>query len=454
MMQLSQIAEWLQVDLLGEDVEVTQVVTDSRCVTPGALFVAIAGPKYNGHDYLKEAKERGAVAAVVSCPSQESLTYLFVGDTLTAYARIAAFFRNNGKCPVVSLTGTCGKTTVKSMLGHVLSGFGETLMTHANHNNQIGVPQTLVRIRDKHEYAVVEVGANHVGEIEQMACVIQPDVALITNIGAGHLQGFGDVQCVMSEKASLLSHLKSTGVAVLNQDQPFFNDLLKRLKHQQPVISFGLSNDAVVRAEDVSLDDSGCAQYNLMIHQKIHSRVILPLLGRHQVMNSLATIAVCLALDLHLSQVVESLKTLPQVPGRMSPYKLRSGALVIDDSYNANPDSFEAALDVLANCPQPQILVMGDMVELGEDAQRFHQKVGLRAKELGIQKILAHGPGSAESVRMFGAEGEIFESHEMLLNRLDALVHNKVSVLIKGSHSSQMHAVAASVLHEETEAYA
>lgn len=453
MIQLSDLAAWLQVDLLGQDYEISQVVTDSRCVTPGALFVAIMGPSHDGHDYLKEACERGAVAAIVARPCSESMSYLFVGDTLSTYARIAAYFRHNASCPVVALTGTCGKTTVKSMLGHVLSHFGETLMTHANHNNQVGVPQTLVRLKAKHEFAVVEVGANHVGEIEQMATVIEPDVALITNVGHGHLEGFGGIHHVMKEKSSLFSHLKPGGIAVINGDQPYQEEMSRRLKHSQKIVTFGLASNAIVRAEDIIVDQQGCASYTLIVHDRVVTKVRLSLLGDHQVSNSLAALAVCYALDINLLQSAARLATLPQVPGRMNPYKLRTGALVIDDSYNANPDSFNVALSVLSRCSSPRVLVMGDMAELGDEAVHFHQVLGQKAKSLNLDQLLAVGDQSAETVRHFGSGGQLFESQDLLLKHLEKLVHNEVSILIKGSNSSQMNKIASVIVKEETEAY-
>ena len=239
----------------------------------------------------------------------------------------------------------------------------------------------------------------------------------------------------------------------MNSDQPYQEEMSKRLRHGQKIVTFGLDAQAVVRAEDILIDQQGCACYTLMVHDRVVTKVHLSLLGEHQVSNSLAALAVCYALDVNLLQASSRLATLPQVPGRMSPYKLRTGALVIDDSYNANPDSFDVALTVLSRCPSPRVLVMGDMEELGDEAAHFHMMLGQKAKMLHIDQLLAVGSKSAEAVKHFGLGGELFESHDLLLKRLDKLVHNKISVLIKGSNSSQMHKVASGIIKEETEAY-
>jgi UDP-N-acetylmuramoyl-tripeptide--D-alanyl-D-alanine ligase len=446
MVKLSDLAQWLQVDIQGRDIEITSVVTDSKSVIPGSLFVALSGPNYDGHDFLADAQSRGAVAALVSCPMTGDMSYVFVGDTLRALGRLAAYYRAQVSCPVIGLTGTCGKTTVKAMLAHVLSGVGHTLVTHANHNNQVGVPQTLLRLRSDHDYAVVECGANRIGEIATLAHMVKPNVAIITNVGEGHLLGFGDVSQVVREKSQLLGSLVAEGVAVLNADQPYFASMAKKLSDTQTIVSFGLTASAMVSARDIISDTEARASFMLVVNGRPEGRVHLPLLGAHQVSNALAVVAATMSIGVSMGHIKKALETVPEVPGRMVRREAINEAIILDDTYNANPWSFEVALQTLASYAGDQLLVIGDMAELGNEAKQYHQRLGQRASELGIKKMMACGQWSSYTADAFLGEATIFATRKELVARMRQVLHNEMVVLVKGSNCAKMGEVVEALL--------
>ncbi len=448
-MMLSDLAKHLGVTCAFDEVIFSGVKTDSRAVVPGDFFVALQGPQYDGHDFLSQAKAKGAVAVLVSKPIQIDLPFLMVEHTLPAFGRVGHFFRSQVKCPVIALTGTCGKTTVRTMLAHILSQFGPTLSNAENHNNQIGVPQTLVRLNAEHCFAVVECGTDHHGEIPALSAIVEPDVALITNVDAGHLDGLGSIEQVLKEKSALLGGLKHQGFAILNADQPYLNDMKKHLLGDQKVITFGVSHEAEVRATDVRLGKWGCAHFMLSLRGRPEGEIQLTLPGEHQIANALAAVAVCVSLGLALDKVRKALSSVPQVPGRLVMRKGLHGSLVLDDAYNAGPRSFEAALKVLAASPGKHMLVMGEMRELAEEGERYHRKVGEMALSLGVDRLLAYGDLCRHTVSAFGQGAEYFETRESMLSSLTAMVQEGWTLLIKGSFSTKMSEIVEAILAKD-----
>lgn len=447
MFKLTEIAEWLAVDLNGEDCEINSIVTNSEEVTKGALFVALVGPKHDGHDYVNRAIEKGAVAVMVSRPITQTVSHLLVQDTLLGFAELGRFYRSRVSCPVIGLTGTCGKTTVKAMLAHVLAQQGTTLATQANHNNRVGVPQTLVKLRPEHQYAVVECGINEPGEMACLAKMVEPSIAIITNIGPGHLEGLGDETQVAHEKSQLLDHLRPDGVAILNADQPFLDEMKTKLTGKQKLITFGLSEQAEVRAKEIELDGQGYPRFQLEVNGVDYGVFHLPLLGQYQVLNALVVIAACLELAVPIDAIRSALQTVVGVKGRMHTREGINGAVILDDAYNANPTSFEAALQVLAaHQKKHKVVVMGDMKELGERAEQYHQEIGKQAANLGVDYLLVCGDLSQHAVACFSGNAKTFFDRKELVATLRQLLHNDMVVLVKGSHSSKMDEVVEAVL--------
>ena len=448
---VSALAGALNVCPLEVDVPLGGVKTDTRyLLKPGELFVALQGPNHDGHDYLQQAKDKGAVAAVVSrsVPAVD-LPQWVVPDTLATLGQIGLFYRRKTTCPVIALTGTCGKTSVRTMLAHVLKHFGETLSNEANHNNQIGVPQTLVQLGSHHAFAAIECGTDHLGEIAILSAMVEPEIALITNVDAGHLQGIGSIGQVLEEKSSMLDYLKPNGTAILNADQPYLEHMQSRLGKGQSVLTFGLSDQAGVSAKEIRYDQHGCPAFMLTIGGRPAQRIQLPLPGDHQVVNALAVVAVCLVLDLPIQEVSGALASTPAVPHRLMRRRGLRGSVLLDDTYNANPRSFEAALKVLAAEKGKKLLVMGEMRELGPEEDRYHREVGELASGLKIDAVMAYGDLCQHTVEAFGAGATFFESREAIAKQLAVVLDKNWVVLVKGSHSTKMVEVVEAVLAEE-----
>ncbi len=449
MKQLSALSAFLQLPKLSHDVPLVGVKTDTRDLHPGELFVALKGPCHDGHDFVSKAKELGAVAAVVSRSVPVDLPQWVVEDTLATFGQIGHFYRQQVHCPVIAITGTCGKTSVRTMLTHVLSDFGEVLTNTANHNNQIGVPQTLVRLQDHHAYAVVECGTNYMGEIAKLSAMVAPDIAIITNVDAGHLEGIGSVDQVLQEKSSMLGFIKPNGIAILNADQPYLAAMQGHLVASQQLMPFGNSPKAMVKAEHVIFDAQGCARFQVTFKGGSPQQFRLPLPGEHQVMNALAVIAACIRLDLTLEDVAKSLEKAPGVPRRLVRRNGLRGSVLLDDSYNANPRSFAAALQVLAAQASKKLLVMGEMRELGSDARLYHQQVGEKAAELGIDAIVAYGELCKHTVDAFGSCALYFESRSAMIEYLLREIDKDWTLLIKGSLSTKMIEVVEAMSAQE-----
>jgi len=434
---LSEAARVLDVVRHGADVTFSGLSIDTRTIRKGNLFVALQGPNFDGHNYLQQAQCEGAVAAAVTHLVESTLPQLEVGDTRVAMGQLAAYWRSRFDLPLVAVTGSNGKTSVREMLAAILRPCGDTLVTHGNLNNDFGVPLTLSGLSDAHRYAVIEFGANHVGEIAYLADIAKPTVALVTNAAPAHLEGFGDLDGVAHAKGELFEHLSDDGVCVINADDAYAG-LWVSLAASRRVITFGLVENADVHAtwqgdmngSDVSLHTpAGDVEFHL------------PLPGRHSVMNALAASAAAIALGISPEIIASGLSTLHTVGGRWQPCKGLRGAQLVNDTYNANPGSLGAALELLADSHDECWLVLGDMGELGDAGEVLHRQMGVQAREAGLRYLFALGALAAAAADAFGEGGETFESLDALVKRLREQLHPGVTVLVKGSRAMRMERV-------------
>jgi len=443
---LSEIAAPVRGRLVGADVAFSAVSTDSRKIEPGQLFVALAGPNFDGHDYLNEVAGKGAVAALVEREVPDvALPQLLVGDSRLALGRLGAFNRQAYTGPLAAVTGSSGKTTVKEMLASILrAGLnGPVLATRGNLNNDLGVPLTLLELAPEHVGAVIELGASRLGEIGYTADLTKAQVAIITNAGTAHVGEFGGPDKIVEAKGEILEGIGADGVAVLNKDDPAFA-IWKRRVRGRPVLSFALDNAAAdFHASTLTRDARGCQAFRL--HGPAgEAHIQLNLLGVHNVANALAAAAAAHALGVPLAGIVEGLQALSPVKGRAVAQLAANGVRVIDDSYNANPASMCAAVDILAGFSGRTVLVLGDMGELGEWAEQGHREVGAYAAGK-VSALYAVGPLMTYAVDAFGTQGRHFADQASLIQALAAEQDQNTTILIKGSRSAAMDKVVAAL---------
>ncbi|MBC9252105.1 UDP-N-acetylmuramoyl-tripeptide--D-alanyl-D-alanine ligase [Pseudomonas alcaligenes] len=442
---LSEVAAALNARVLGTDVAFAAVSSDSRKIAAGQLFIALVGPNFDGHDYLAEVAAKGAVAALVQreVPGA-SLPQLLVQDTRIALGQLGALNRNAFAKPLAAVTGSSGKTTVKEMLASILRAglHGEVLATRGNLNNDLGAPLTLLELAPEHVGAVIELGANHIGEIAYTVGLTRPQVAIITNAGLAHVGEFGGPEKIVEAKGEILEGLSEQGVAVLNRDDKAFATWQARAKGRQ-VLSFALRDQAAdMYASELWRDARGCAGFALA-GKAGEARIQLNLLGEHSVANALAAAAAAFALGVPLVGIKAGLESLQPVKGRAVAQLATNGARVIDDTYNANPISMCAAVDILAAFSGRTVLVLGDMGELGEWAEQGHRDVGAHAAGK-VSALYAVGPLMAHAVKAFGAQGQHFADQASLIEALRRESGN-TTILIKGSRSAAMEKVVAAL---------
>ena len=441
-MSLAILADVLKCPHQGADAVFTGVSHDTRALQAGDLYVAIKGERFDGHSFLAEAISAGAVGALLGRDMETPLPYVRAPNTRLALGNLGAFWRNQFQIPVIAVTGSNGKTTVKEMIGAILGEAGLGCVTHKNLNNDIGVPLTLLRMRASDRYAVIEMGMNHFDEIEYLARMTRPTVALITNAGEAHLAGVGTVAGVARAKGEIFTGLRTAGTAVLNADDEYFS-FWKTLVGKHKCLSFGLEHNADVSAEYRLTDAGSLMHLKTTTHGDIDMRV--PLLGRHNVMNTLAGAGAAIAAGASLEQVKTGLEKLQTVSGRLEVKRGISGARIIDDTYNANPTSVAAGLQVLKEFSGERMLVFGDMGELGASAADIHFRVGELAGRLGIQRLFALGEFSRIAVGAFGKGARHFESHETLIEALQDCLHADMTVLVKGSRMMRMERIVAGI---------
>lgn len=444
MMKLSEIYTlFKQPFTLEKDIDISHVKIDSRILQPGDLFVAIRGENYDGHTFIEEAKKKGAVAAIVSKPIQTTLPLIQVDDTLFALGQIAKYWRDKFTLPVVALTGSCGKTTTKTILANILAHCAPTLSTQGTLNNDIGVPLTLLNLTDKDQYAVIELGANHAGEIAYTAALASPQIGLITNIAPVHLEGFGSIDGVAHAKSEIYQALPPNGIAILNHDEPYY-EKFKMLMAAHKSYTFGINRPSHVMATQIENLENGLSRFNLHYGKEIHS-VTLPLLGQHNIMNALAAACVAYALEVPLKKTIQGIETVAPPSKRMNRYQTFNDGLLIDDTYNANPTAFFAAIDFLAQHSGRKILVVGDMGELGPEAEYYHAQVGEHAQLKGIDHLYSVGILSAHATYAFGENAQHFENKNDLIAHLKKNLTSGDIVLVKGSRSAKMEDVVMGI---------
>ena len=435
---LSQAAESMHGNLYGSDGQFRGVSTDTRTLRAGELFFAIEGPHFDGNKFVNAAAERKAAAAVVSRQCDSDLPNIAVADTRLALGELAAAWRRQLSATVIGITGSNGKTTVKEMLASCLSQSAETLATRGNLNNDIGMPLVLLELDPKHEYAVIEMGANHAGEIGYLSNIAQPDVVVITNAAPAHLEGFGSLEGVSRAKAEILQHETRPRFAVLNADDPFFS-YWRTLVTDIELITFGIEQEATVSATDIELHPTESRFVLQLPCGDLNVSLALP--GAHNVLNACAAAAVAFGLDIDPVEIRQGLESAVPVSGRLQPLRGIKGASLYDDSYNANPVSVIAAAEFLAAEGGDTFLVLGDMGELGEGAQSLHEDVGRAARNAGIDRLMATGELSLHTVSAFGSGADWYASSAELIDALKKEIGSNSNILVKGSRSTHMERV-------------
>ncbi|WP_088329982.1 UDP-N-acetylmuramoyl-tripeptide--D-alanyl-D-alanine ligase [Lacimicrobium sp. SS2-24] len=440
---LEWIAQQVNGRLEGENLTIEKVSTDTRQLEAGALFVALTGPNFDGHGFVHQAAEKEASALIVSRAVDTTLPCIVVEDTTQALGQLAGAIRQLAKVKVVGITGSSGKTTVKEMVACILSRKGKVLATKGNFNNEIGVPLTLLELTEEHDFAVVEMGANHLGEIAYTTSLTRPDAATIVNAAAAHLEGFGSLLGVARAKSEIFKGLPEKGLAVLNADSQFMSFWQGKL-HDKRIQTFS-EHQGDFYAEDVILGMDGCAQFQMNTPQgSVDISLVVP--GMHNVTNALCAAALSMAVGATLEDVKMGLLQMAKVTGRLNIRQLTNQVRLIDDSYNANVASTRAAIDLLASFSGRRVLVLGDMAELGEKARFYHEEMGTYAKEQGIDNLFSVGVLSQHASDQFAQAGKHFTDKEMLVDYLQQQVEGEkrdISILIKGSRSARMEQVVA-----------
>ncbi len=452
---LSDISNALNGQLQGEDLVVNSITIDSRTLQKGDLFLALKGDNFDGHKFIAQAEKLGCIALIVDHSINSVLPQIIVEDTHKALGQMGAYVKEQVSPKTVAITGSSGKTTVKEMVSAILSRIGNVLATNGNFNNDIGVPLTLLRLEKHHNFAVVELGANHMGEIAYTTELTQPDVAIINNIAEAHLEGFGDLCGVARAKGEIFEGLTDDGVAIYNQDCELSNKWQSRIVNKK-VRLFSCISESDCYSTDVTLDENGCASFTLnssVGNKKI--RLTIP--GQHNVCNAIAAASIAIEFGASLDDIRLGLAQMQPVNGRLNMHHLTPTLKVIDDTYNANVGSIKAATNLLSTYSGTRILILGDMGELGEEAKGYHQEVGQYAKERGIEHLLTVGElsqitsdafydANIKNNCHFSSKDELVKTLTMLIENLNK--HNNdqpISILIKGSRSAHMEYVVKQV---------
>lgn len=447
MLMLSAAADILNGKHYGHDAEFTSVGSDSRVVMPGMLFVALKGERFDGHDFVREVLAQGASGALVSTQwahYNDDLPLIAVADPRLALGQLAAHWRSRFHLPLIGITGSNGKTTVKEMCTSILrANFGQNAVhaTTGNLNNDIGLPLTLLKTRSTHRVAVIEMGMNHAGEIAYLTRIAQPTVAVVNNAQRAHLEGLGTVTDVARAKGEIFEGLMEGGIAVINADDPHA-PLWREMNRGRQIMSFGFAPGADVRGSwQPAHAHEGFGGTLELVTPLGTATLHLQVPGEHNARNALAATAACIAAGVPLAPVLRGLESYGGMRGRLQKKAGRNGALVIDDSYNANPDSMRAAIDVLAALPGRRIFVMGDMGEVGEAAGQLHDEIGGYAKSQGIDYLFALGEKSQAAVHNFDGGGRHFAGADALAAELLPLMDQETTVLVKGSRFMRMERI-------------
>ncbi|HWG30646.1 MAG TPA: UDP-N-acetylmuramoyl-tripeptide--D-alanyl-D-alanine ligase [Steroidobacteraceae bacterium] len=432
--------------LRGADQSFSGVSSDTRTLKPGELFVALRGPRFDANQFVSAAHSAGAAGAVVDSPQESAISQIVVQDTQAALERLGHSWRNQFAIPVIGVAGSNGKTTTKEMTATILAQAGSCLATRGTLNNHIGVPLTLLRLQATDKFAVIEMGANHPGEVAALVRIARPTVGLITNAGAEHLEGFGSLEGVARAEGEMVEGLAGTATAVINADDEFAS--LWRQMTPARIVSFGVEKSADFAATDIR---TSIGAEGFVTHFVLESPlgpgtpVELHMGGRHNVANALAAAAAASAAGATLHHVVAGLAAVRAVPGRLQFKRAAGGAWLIDDSYNANPSSVRAGIEVLASLEGHKWLVLGDMAELGEYAHSSHREIGELARKCGIERLYATGELAALAVESFGPGAQWFADATALAHALEAATAD-VRMLIKGSRVNRLERVVEALV--------
>jgi UDP-N-acetylmuramoyl-tripeptide--D-alanyl-D-alanine ligase len=442
-MQLSAAAQIMQGQLQGKDTRFARVGSDTRTLQTGDLFFALSGPNFDGHDYLAIAAQQGAIAAVVARDMDTVLPTIKVADPLAGLGKLATAWRQQAHAKVIGITGSNGKTTLKEMIASILRQEHSVLATRGNLNNDIGMPLSLLRLQDE-AYAVIEMGANHAGEIAYLTHIARPDIALLNNAGRAHLEGFGSLEGVAQAKAEIMQGLSEDGLFVYNADDRFA-DLWRGLSADYQTATFGVQQTATVHSPADSyriewLEQGFVASFDVYTPND-QFKVKLQLAGEHNRLNALAAITACDALGISRQSMVQGLAALVPVDGRLQSITLANGVRVINDTYNANVDSVKAALQVLQAAPGRRTLVLGDLAELGDASESAHAELGKQAQSLGIERLLTCGELSRHAADHFTGDTQHFSQQAQLIDFLRADVAAQDTLLVKGSRAAAMEKV-------------
>jgi UDP-N-acetylmuramoyl-tripeptide--D-alanyl-D-alanine ligase len=439
---LSDAARVIGGRLVGDDRPFGCVSTDSRTFKPGALFVGLRGPNFDGTAFVQAAAAQGAIGALVERETPGALPQIVVADALRALQELGRNWRADFSLPVVAVAGSNGKTTAKEMTAAILSRMGLCMATHGNLNNHIGVPVTLMRLEASHRSAVIEMGANRVGDVAELMSLAQPTVGLITNAGAEHLEGFGNLDGVAQGEGETVSCLKPDGTAIINADDPYAG-YWRGISGAKRIVTFGVHHGADFSARDLfqGIERGEFATRFTLISPLGERAIMLKAGGAHNVGNALAAAAAASAAGASLEDIALGLADFRAVSGRLQLKAGARGSWIIDDSYNANPSSVRAALELLRSLTGVTWLVLGDMAELGESSEDSHAHIGSYARDCGIKRLFAMGPLSSRAVETFGPGGEWFADADSLTRRLQAELSAGVTVLIKGSRINRLERV-------------
>ncbi len=441
MMSLQQAAQAVNGECHGGDVHFDAVSIDTRTLVAGSLYVAIRGERLDGHQFISAAEQAGACCLMVDNLQQSDLPQLLVKDCRLALGQLASYWRETLGVPVVAITGSNGKTSVKEMIASILAQDGEVYATRGNLNNDYGVPLTLLSLKPEHQYAVVEMGANHPGEIAYLTALAKPDVALVNNAGSAHLEGFGSAEGVARAKGEIYGGLSESGVAIINRDDHFAS-YWREICQEHKVITFGLESAADVSARWQGSDLGSELEVETPLGG-FGCHLALP--GEHNIRNALAAISCAVALGIDLEKIKCGLQAMQSVKGRLQRLAGANGANLIDDTYNANPNSFIAAIKVLSSCEGRRILVMGDMAELGENANVLHAEVGEQARAAGIDALYTLGEKSSAAYQTFAGDGHHYIEQQKMIEGLQKELTEGTTILIKGSRSMAMERVVAAL---------
>jgi len=449
-----------------EAIQAQNINTDTRAIQQGDVFLALRGENFDGHDYIEQAHKNGAIAAIVDeqyiedkNSLNQSLPLLVVADTLLALGKASLWNRQKFTGPLIAITGSAGKTSVKSMASHMMQLLGECWATPGNFNNHIGVPLTLLGLQQQHQSAVIELGASGKGEIAYTAQFAQPDVAIITNVSGAHLEGFGSIETIMKTKGEIIDSLAANGCAVLNADDTFYADWVLRAGERK-VLSFGIENYADIMANNIVCDEDGSRFDVVYLQQSIACEI--PLLGKHNILNALSAIAAGVALNLNLENIIAKLKTLPMVSGRLQWVEGEGQIRILNDSYNASPASVKAGIDVLALWKEKAWLVLGDMAELGDDSASIHAEIGEYAQQMDIVNFVATGSACRYAVEAFKEKSleqnttkrnaHWFDQQSELLSYINANKQPGQILLVKGSRSAGMDNIVTALSNKKAQA--